>query len=214
VERALSFFGLYDVFGYLASGATFLVGVWWLAEGDLPSLSLVALAGFLGAGYLVGHLTACIGHLWEKGWWKVRRGKPYARMLQRGDEGFTEQLSDAIVQDIRKDFGVADLSVKHQHNLARAKLRMLGLDQRAESMRAVHGLCRNMAASTMLLFLATLGALVARGCESRLWVALVVAAAITPLFVWRTIRFERHFGREIWLGYLALRAEPPVVSGG
>jgi hypothetical protein len=208
VDRALSFFGLYDVFGYLASGASVVIGAWWISAGELPPISVAGLVGLFGAAYIAGQLMGSLGHTWERKWWKHAQGKPYVRAFQHGEQKFGEPLRAAIAEDLAKDFDVAGLSVEQKFNLARTKLRILDLDGRAEAMRAIHGLCRNLTASTAVLLFTALGALFARGCETRLLVAAGVCLVAIPVFLSRTLRFERRFGREIWLGYIALRGFP------
>lgn len=206
MDRALSYFGVYDVFGYLASGLSLVVGVWWIAAGEIPSLSVVAVLGLLGAGYLAGQPAAVLGNLWEKLLWKWHKGKPYVRMLELGDDGFSCALRGELVKRISVEAGVHDLDTKQRFTLARAKLRREGFDSRAETMRAMHGLCRNMAATSAALCLTALAFWIAEGREDeRLWITAALALAGALVMAWRTARFERRFGREVWLNYLALR---------
>jgi hypothetical protein len=206
MDRALSFFGVYDVFGYLASGVSAVVGIWWLTAGSIPHLSTVGVLGLLGSGYVAGQVTATLGHFWEWGWWKWKGPKPYIAMLDDDEEEFGEPLRRELVAKIDEEVQVEGLDTRQRFNLARARLRWAG-DGRAETMRAMHGLCRNLAATAGLLFFTALGALVLNGCEKRLWIALGLSFCAIFAFGWRAIRFERRFGREVWLGYLALQAE-------
>lgn len=213
VDRALSFFGVYDIFSYLASGTSLVVGVWWVVEGEIPHLSVAGLLGLIGAGYLAGQIAAILGDGWERRWWRWRRGKPYERMLDSGAEGFGEDLRSAITSDLEADVGLAKLSTKQQFNLARIKLRLVGVDDRAETMRALHGLCRNLTASAAVVLITAAGSLVVDGSQRRLWIAAALALIATLLFGLRAVRFECRFGREVWLGYLALRMRSDRDAG-
>lgn len=205
MDRALSFFGVYDVFGYLASGASLVVGVWWVLAGEIPHLSTVAVLGLLGASYIAGQAAAALGHTWELLWWKARKGKPYVRMLEKGDNGFSEELRAAIKVDLAAGVRIDDLTVQQRFGLARTKLRLTGTEERAETMRAMHGLCRNLAAAAAVIFLVAAVKIAVDGWDERVWVTAALALVATPTFGWRALRFEGRFGREVWLGYLALR---------
>lgn len=205
MDRALSFFGVYDVFGYLASGASLVIGVWWVVAGQIPHLSTVAVFGLLGASYIAGQVAASLGHNWELLWWKAMKGKPYVRMFEKGDYGFGEDLRRAIDADLEAGVGIRSLTVQQRFNFARTKLRLTGTDSRAETMRAMHGLCRNLAASAGVIFVVAAVKIVVDGWDERVWVTAAFALVAAPLFGWRAMRFEWRFGREVWLGYLALR---------
>ncbi len=205
MDRALSFFGVYDVFGYLASGVSAVVGVWWVVEGTLPHLSTVAVFGLLGASYIAGQVAALLGNLWERFWWGWKGGKPYVRMLDEDGYEFKQPVRKAIEKGIDEEVGIEGLSTKQRFNLARAKLRLVNFEGRAETMRAMHGLCRNLVASAAVVFLTAAVADVVRCGETRLGIATALSFVAVWAFGWRAIKFEHRFGREVWLGYLALR---------
>jgi hypothetical protein len=209
MDRALSFFGVYDVFGYLASGLSAVVGIWWLTAGSIPHLSIVGVLGLLGAGYMAGQISAILGNLWESLWWK-RKGneKPYARMLKGSEEGFGKQLGAEIRSRIDAEAQVEGLVDKGRFNFARTKLRLEGFEERAETMRALHGLCRNLAATAAVLSLVAAGTLLVEGPEKRLWIALGLSSVAIFAFGSRALSFERRFGREVWFSYLVLQVAP------
>jgi hypothetical protein len=213
MDRALSFFGAYDVFGYLASGISAVVGVWWVVEGSIPQLSTVAVLGLLGASYLAGQITAILGNLWEEQWWRGRRGKPYVRMLEEDGYEFERPLRLAIKEQIDAEARVPGLKTGQRFSLARAKLRMTGFDSRAETMRALHGLCRNLVASAALIFVTAVTADIVHGGELRLSIAAALSFVSIWAFIWRALKFEHRFGRAVWLGYLALQMSPPASGG-
>jgi hypothetical protein len=196
------------VFGYLASGLSVVVGIWWLVEGSIPHLSTVGLLGLVGASYIAGQVTAILGHFWEQVWFKWKGGKPYIRMLTEDDYEFGKSLRETLVTAIDGEVGVQGLSNRQRFNLARAKLRLVGFESRAETMRAMHGLCRNLAATAGALFLTALVMFCIEGCETRLLAATALSLPAVFAFGWRALRFERRFGREVWLSYLALRMSP------
>jgi len=205
VDRALSFFGVYDVFGYLASGLTAVVGVWWVVEGSIPHLSIVALLGLLGASYIAGQLTAILGNLWEKLWWRWKGDKPYIWLIEEDSRDFGKQLRTAISSRIDAEVGVRDLGARERFNLARAKLRLEGFERRAETMRAMHGLCRNLVGAAALICVAAIGTSIVDDGEARLMVVAAGSFLAIWAFLWRALKFEYRFGREVWLSYLALR---------
>jgi len=205
MDRALSFFGVYDVFGYLASGLSAVVGVWWVVEGSIPHLSIVALLGLLGGSYIAGHLTAILGNIWERLWWRWKGKKPYTRLIEEDSRDFHRALRIAISSRIESEVGVRDLDARERFNLARAKLRLDGFEQRAETMRAMHGLCRNLVGAAAVICVAAIGTGVVDGGEARLTVTAVSSFLAIWAFLWRALKFEYRFGREVWLSYLALR---------
>lgn len=205
MDRALSFFGVYDVFGYLASGVSAIAGIWWVAEGSLPHFSTVGVLGLLAGGYLAGQVAATLGHFWERMWWKLKGGKPYVRMLRDSGYEFEEPLRKALASAIDREAGVTQLSDRQRFNLARAKLRMASFEGRAETMRAMHGLCRNLTATAAAIGVVAIVAWCIGGSETRLTITVVLSILGVFAFGWRALRFERRFGREVWLGYLALR---------
>jgi hypothetical protein len=213
MDRALSFFGVYDVFGYLASGVAAVAGIWWVLEGSIPDLSTVAFLGLLGASYIAGQIAAILGNLWEEQWWNLRRGKPYVRMLEEKDYEFPDPLRLAILDRIDAEVGVPEMKTQHRFSLARAKLRMAGFDGRAETMRALHGLCRNLVASATLIFATAVTADIVRGGEVRLSIAAALSFVAIWAFLWRALKFEHRFGRAVWIGYFALDIWPRPSGG-
>lgn len=213
MDRALSFFGVYDVFGYLASGTSAVVGIWWLVAGSLPHFSTVGILGLLGGSYIAGQVAATLGHLWEELWWQRKGGKPYMRMLGEDGYEFEEPLRAAIASLVDREVaslvdgeaGVSSLSDKQRFDLARTKLRRENFEGRAETMRAMHGLCRNLTATAGVLFLVAVVVWVVQIDETRLWIVAALSLLAIFAFGWRTLRFERRFGRAVWMGYLALQ---------
>lgn len=207
MERLLSLFNLYDVLGYLLSGVALIVGLYWVFAGVPPSPTTAAVFGLLGAGYAVGQLLALPGGLWESAWWKWRGGLPAQRMLAEGAFGFTVGVREEIKRRLSAQVGVDDLTDDHRFELARARLRLAGFDGRAELIRALHGLCRNLSASCLFI---GAGAVVhlAFACEvERLVITAVLGIGTAGMLGLRTIRFQRRFAEEIWLDYLALGDE-------
>ena len=207
MERILSLFNLYDVLGYLLSGVALIVGLFWVFAGLPPSPTTAAVFGLLGAGYAVGQLLALPGGLWESAWWKWRGGQPAQRMLSEGAFAFPVGVREEIKRRLRSQIGVDDLTNDHRFELARARLRLAGFDGRAEVIRALHGLCRNLSASCLLIGLSALVHLT-YACEvERLVVTAVLGLLSAGMLGIRTVRFQRRFAEEIWLDYLALGVE-------
>lgn len=204
MDRLLSLFSLYDVLGYLLSGVALILGLYWVFAGVPESPTTAVVFGLLGAGYAVGQLVAIPGGLWESYWWKWRGGQPAQRMLAAGAFGFGKGIRQKIEQRLNAQVGVDDLSSDHQFELARARLRLVGFDGRAELIRALHGLCRNLSASCFLVGMVALIHLAYVGEVQRLTITAALGIGAALMLGFRTIRFQRRFAEEIWLDYVAL----------
>jgi hypothetical protein len=204
MERLLSLFSLYDVLGYLLSGAALILGLYWVFAGIPPNPSTAVVLALLGAGYATGQLVAIPAALWESLFWRWRGGQPAQRMLSVGAYGFGPKLRDEIKQKLDTEVGVAELSDDHRFELARAKLRLVGFDGRAELIRALHGLCRNLSTSSFVIGAVALVHLKFAGETQRLAITAGLGLATSLMLAFRTIRFQRRFAEEIWLDYLAL----------
>jgi hypothetical protein len=208
VDRVLSLFGLYDILGYLLSGLALLVGIWWVVAGGIPEPSTAALFGLLAAGYAAGQLASVAGRAWEDRWWQWR-GRPSDRMIEgtrdpEDEDGF-DIVGKSVGEQVEREVGITGLSPDVRLKLAHAKLRQAQSHGRADTMRALHGLCRNLAASCALVGATAFVVAVAHGGEPRLWIVAGVAPVAGFLFGSRAIRYQWRFSREVLLGVLALR---------
>lgn len=209
MERLLSLFNLYDVLGYLLSGVALIVGLYWVFAGIPPSPTTAAVFGLLGAGYAVGQLLALPGGLWESAWWKWQGGQPAQRMLGEGAFGFPVGVREEIKRRLSSQIGVDDLTDDHRFELVRARLRLVGFDGRAEVIRALHGLCRNLSASCLFIGVVALVHLAFSSETERLLITAILGIGTAVMLGFRTIRFQRRFAEEILLDYLALGIEVP-----
>lgn len=208
MDRVLSLFGIYDILGYLLSGLALLVGIWWVVAGEIPEPSTTGLLGLLAGGYAAGQLASVAGRAWEDRWWRWR-GRPSDRMIEGiqypGEEDRFDVLGKSVGAEVEQEVGIEGLSADVRLKLAHAKLRKAQSHGRADTMRALHGLCRNLAASCALVGVIALAVVVVHGGEPRLWIAVCLAPVVSFLFGSRAIRYQWRFSREVLLGVLALR---------
>lgn len=208
MDRVLSLFGLYDILGYLLSGLALLIGVWWVLAGEIPEPSTAALFGLLAAAYAAGQLASVAGRAWEDRWWQWR-GRPSDRMIEGipspADEDRFDVVGKSVGEQVEREVGIEGLSADVRLKLAHAKLRQAQSHGRADTMRALHGLCRNLAASCALVGAIALVVALVHGGEPRLWVAASLAPVVSFLFGSRAIRYQWRFSREVLIGVLALR---------
>lgn len=205
MDRLFSLFGLYDVTGYLLSGLALLLGIYWVVAGELPALSTAAVFCLLAASYAAGQLAAIVGRGWEDRWWRRHGGKPSILMIEGEDSRFRDLQGASVSRQIEQEVGIAELPADIRFRLAHAKLRLADFHDRAETMRSLHGLCRNLAASSLLVGLAAFIGAIVDGDGARLWVVAAAATVIAPLFARRALRYHRRFAREVMLSFLALR---------
>jgi hypothetical protein len=125
-------------------------------------------------------------------------------MLGDGAFGFDASIRDEIRGRLAAQIGVDGLSDDHRFELARARLRLAGFDGRAELIRALHGLCRNLSASCFLIGAVALVHLVSADEIERLASTATLGIATSLMLGFRTIRFQKRFAEEIWLDYVAL----------
>jgi hypothetical protein len=208
VDRVLSLFGLYDILGYLLSGLALLLGIWWAVAGEIPEPSTTGLLGLLAGGYAAGQLASVAGRAWEDRWWRWK-GRPGDLMIEGipspADEDQFEVVGKSVGEQIEREVGIDGLSADLRLKLAHAKLRKAQSHSRADAMRALHGLCRNLAASCALVGVIALAVVAVHGSEPRLWIAAGLAPVAGFLFGSRAIRYQWRFSREVLIGVLALR---------
>jgi hypothetical protein len=183
VDRIFSLFGLYEILGYVCSGALVLIGGYVAFEGVPGEPGTAGMLGLFLAAYAVGHLVQTFSNVWES--WLWRRGWPSARRIAADDE---KSYGDIKRQRIADRISLLDghgMRPPEQFSLARADLRSRGQDERAELMNTIYGFNRGLAS----------------GC----WVmaiVMVVAGTWTEHF-WRGIakrasRFGWHFADQVW----------------
>jgi hypothetical protein len=68
-------------------------------------------------------------------------------MISASAYDFGTKIGKEIKQRLETQVGISDLSDDHSFELARARLRLAGFDTRAELIRALHVLCRNLSTS-------------------------------------------------------------------
>jgi len=209
MDRFFSLFGLYDVLGYLLSGLVLLVGVYWVFAGEVPELSTTALLGVLAAGYIAGQLAAVAGRAWEDRWWKRLGGEPKVRMIEGEDESYSSLQGKVVRERVEREVDVEGLDAEVCFMLAYAKLRMAGFHDRTETMLSLHGLCRNLAASSILVGALAAVVGIVEGWEPRLIATAAVGLTVGPLFAHRALRYQYRVSREVVLGFLALGMVEP-----
>lgn len=113
-------------------------------------------------------------------------------------------LQQQIKEKIARASGEQDLGVAEMFSFARAELRANHVDERAELMNTMYGLCRGLTTATGLLIPIFVGAGIKTDDWGRLVIGIAIAAAFSILYFRRTARYSFRFADQVWLDFAAL----------
>jgi len=198
VDRLFSLFSFYEFLGYVFTGAALIAGAAWAVAGAPTEPGAAAVVGLLIASYIAGHLVQALAVVWEVRWW--RAGWPSDRRMTEGDSrAYSSELRTLVVDALAasRPPEVRKLEPRHLFALARADLRRMGADTRAELMNAMYAMSRGLATTSAVLAATFVVVGVARGAD-RMWPASIVAASAALLFLYRFTRFGYYFADQVW----------------
>ncbi|MDP9469062.1 MAG: hypothetical protein M3Q71_00125 [Chloroflexota bacterium] len=209
-------FSVYDIFGYLAAGFLFLVGVdyimdtGWVIRNDLRLAPGIL---WTGAAFIIGQVLATPSSSLIEGWllgcvlgrpstnlfatgrpddWRVTVLPGYYRPLSpKTQERVRRRTREAGVEDVGEDlFQLAFGAVKSQSETM----------ARLETFVTRYGFCRNIA-FTALLGIPLIPVLCAvSGNWDRLW-TLLVAVVVAIGMLYRYLKFHRQYSYEVFVTY-------------
>jgi hypothetical protein len=206
-------FSYYEFTGLLVPGGVFTAGILAL----FPKCAPFVATGGLGFGefgllllvsYGLGHLLQGIGNLLETGWWWIfGRGMPSDWVRSGKRFLLTDSQREAVFAKVRGVLGltlpdsVASLSKPEWHAIVRqiyAVVQKCSAAARVDAFTGNYGINRGLAAA--FVSLAAISLLCASGHGWRLYAGLGV---LTALAVARMHRFGVHYGRELFVQFLA-----------
>jgi hypothetical protein len=207
METLFSMLGLYQFSALMLPGAVAVSGAYYAIAGKPPDPSTAALLGLVVLFYIAGNVVQGVAVLWESRYWKKAGGWPSARRMTPGDAmAYDDGLRDLIQTKLDKLVGsdTSALPVGKKFALARAELRRLGQDVRAESFNSIYGLSRGLVSAGVLVVVVALVCEIVGHAAHRNWIMGAIAlTCVVPVFV-RFRRFSFYFADQVWQDFAAL----------
>lgn len=207
METLFSLLGLYQLLALLLPGAVATSGVYIAVNGLPPDPTTAGVLGLIVLFYITGNVIQGVAVAWEARYWTRAGGWPSNRRMTAGDANAYDDGFRALIQaklDAVASRPTGDLPVADRFGLARAELRKLGQDGRAEGFNAIYGLSRGLATAGVLsLVVLLIAAATGQDVQRNLITAAIVAAALGPLLV-RFHRFSFYFADQVWRDFAAL----------
>jgi hypothetical protein len=212
-------FSFYEYAGIIIPGAFALFGLFFV----IPELhTLFARDGFgigdLGlfvlVAYAAGHLIAAVGNLLEWAWWTPQGGMPSQWPIKANQTLIAGLQRDRLAGHIQARLGVRIPSVqglgpREWQPITRqiyADVAASGRAARIDVFNGNYGLLRGIAAAALSVALLSI-ILAPADSGTALGFALAGAVAVA-----RMHRFGVHYGKELFVQFLQLPAEPPGAA--
>jgi hypothetical protein len=207
-------FDFYEFVGVIVPGAVFLTGVALAWPDAAESNRLLDLSvGGLGLGvvlaYGAGHLVQALGNLIEKGWWGAWGGMPSDWPRSGKRPLLAPQQVPVLEERVRGLLGQPDfrlgatLKTREWYAIVRqiyAVVQRAGAAGRVDVFNGNYGLCRGLAAGLVALIPAL--ALI----DWPGWGVSLLLLAGAGVALYRMHRFGVHYGRELFVQFLATPA--------
>jgi hypothetical protein len=207
METLFSLLGLYQLSALLVPGAVATAGVYFAVAGMPPDPSAAGVLALIVLFYVAGNVIQGAAVVWESSYWRKAGGWPSARRMTPNDSKAYDASLRKLIQkklDSRVGAPTADVPVADRFALARAELRRLNQDSRAEAFNAIYGLSRGLVTAAVISLVALFAcAAVGHSAHRNLITAAVVGAAVVPVLV-RFHRFSFHFADQVWRDFVAL----------
>jgi hypothetical protein len=207
METLFSLLGLYQLLGVLLPGAVGTAAIYFAVNGMPPDPSTAGVLGLIVLFYVVGNVIQGAAVVWESRYWKRFGGWPSTRRMSPTDSKAYDPAFRTLIQkklDALVGSPTDDLSVADRFGLARAELRRLKLDERAEGFNAIYGLSRGLVTAGAVTLVTLLGAaIVGHASERNLITAAIVGVAVAPVFN-RFQRFGWYFADQVWRDFVAV----------
>jgi hypothetical protein len=207
METLFSLLGLYQLLALLLPGAVATSGIYFAVSGLPPDPTTAGVLGLIVLFYIAGNVIQGVAVAWEGRYWNSVGGWPSNRRMTAGDAKAYDGGFRSLIQaklDVVAGQPTVELSVADRFGLARAELRKLGQDGRAEGFNAIYGLCRGLAtAGVLTLVVLLIAAAAGHEVQRNLITAAIVAAGLIPLLV-RFHRFSFYFADQVWRDFAAL----------
>jgi len=206
-------FDFYEFAGILVPGTVTLTGISIIIArvGKLfasGSISVGGLGLFLILAYAAGHLVQALGNLIEWAWWKLCGGMPTDWVTKEKQELLAPEqlglLKEQVTLITKENVTLDGMDRRAWYPIVRqiyAAVSAAGRTQRVDVFNGNYGLNRGIAASLSVV-LAVL--LLSHGFAD--WRAGLVLVAGIAVAIYRMHRFGRHYGRELFVQFLALPA--------
>lgn len=205
-------FDFYEFVGVIVPGAVFLTGIAlaWPDGSPIERLGDLSIGG-LGLGvilaYAAGHLIQAVGNIVEKVWWWAWRGMPsdWPRsgahsLIARSQVVKLEERVRSLLH--QPEFKLSSTDRREWYSIVRqiyAAVAKDGRPARIDVFNGNYGLCRGLAAS-LVAIIPSMALINWPGWG--ITAAIVVAAAIA---LYRMHRFGVHYGREVFVQFLAIQ---------
>lgn len=213
-------FDFYEFVGVIVPGAVFLTGVAlaWPDGSPLERLGDLSIGG-LGLGvilaYAAGHIVQAVGNLVEKAWWRAWRGLPSDWPRTGAHPLIASQQIPQLEERVRTllcqpGFTLSSASKRDWYSIVRqvyAAVEREGRSARTDVFNGNYGLCRGLAASFLALI--PLIALI----HWPGWGVIVGLAVAGGIAIYRMHRFGVHYGREIFVEFLAIEQADVCIGG-
>lgn len=207
-------FDFYEFVGVIVPGAVFLTGIalTWPDGSPLERLGQLSIGG-LGLGvilaYAAGHLIQAVGNMVEKVWWWAWRGLPSdwprsgAHSLIAPSQ--VAQLEERVRSMLpQPEFKLSSTDRGEWYSIVRqiyAAVAKDGRSARIDVFNGNYGLCRGLAAS----FIAIIPSMALINWPG--WAVAAAMALAAGIALYRMHRFGVHYGREVFVQFLALRGD-------
>jgi hypothetical protein len=207
METLFSLLGLYQLSALVLPGAVGTAGVYFAVSGLPPDPSTAGVLALIVFFYVAGNVVQGAAVLWEPWYWKRAGGWPSIRRMTPDDSKAYDAPFRKLVQeklDSLVGSSTGELPVVERLALARAELRRINQDTRAEAFNAIYGLSRGLATAAVISLAALLiCAAVGHASHRNLITSVIVGAAVLPVLV-RFHRFSWYFADQVWRDFAAL----------
>lgn len=207
-------FDFYEFVGVIVPGAVFLTGVAlaWPDGSPLERIGDLSIGG-LGLGvilaYAAGHLVQAVGNMVEKAWWWAWGGMP-SDWPRSGSHTLiaphqVSQLEERVRTLLHQpDFKLSPTGRHDWYSIVRQVYAAVAGDSRSSRVDVFngnYGLCRGLAASFLTL-IPSVALIHWPG-----WGMVAGLAIAAGIALYRMHRFGVHYGREVFVQFLAIRED-------
>jgi len=214
MKKELSF---YEFAGVIAPGSILLFILIQIYSNSSPlsiqkELTVGGLGVFAIISYALGHILQSVGNLFENAMWFVCGGKPTDWITKEGKCNYlgkeqTELLPGKIdtILGIKMKKKISEYKSREWSGITRqiyAAVKQAKAAERVDIFNGNYGLCRGLAASMAICFLALL---LKTGLTHLEFLILFFVFFI--LSVYRMHRFARHYASELFVQFLQLKED-------
>lgn len=201
-------FDAYEFIGIIAPGAVVAVAIMLafpaVTEHVLSKqFSLGSLGIFVIISFVLGHLVAAVGNIYEAGMFAITGGMPTARVRKQTQKVISSSQRCRVEEGVRArqgiDFSLESVSDRDWYSITReiyADVAAGGHNARIDSFNRQYGLLRGIASS---LFVVTVWLTITEWHTPALPLTAAVATVLATI---RMMRFAQTYARELFVQYV------------